>query len=179
MCCSEGSKGCASTPRRSRASSTARPLLTEIARSAERPPSKTATFPKFWFLIMSLIPGRKRRGIVGSSPSGGRSNNPHFRYQFDAGLVFYRVAHRHYQRFDIRRGCSAGVDNEVCMLGRDHSPANPKTFQSARLDQSGGPIPFRIAKHGTGVWQVQRLAIDTHGEQVLNLLPRLGLFAAQ
>ena len=42
--------------------------------------------------IYVIGPGRKRRGILNAAPSRDGSNNPHFRHQFDAGLLFYFVA---------------------------------------------------------------------------------------
>ena len=52
---SRGSTPVASTPRRCRAASTARPEISEISRSAEPPPSSTATFPKSLASVMRFI----------------------------------------------------------------------------------------------------------------------------
>src|SRR5512132_2286159 len=91
---SAGSKGWASTPLERRASSTARPEMSDISRSADGPPMSTATRPKS--LAMDRLP-----------------DDAHFANQLDAGLRGHRRLHVVDERLDVGGGRVAEVHDEV------------------------------------------------------------------
>src|SRR5687768_2050370 len=97
---SAGSKGCASTPFERRASSTARPDMSEISRSAEGPPMSTATRPK-------------PLAIGALSHDTNLAHEAHARLRGDRRLD---VVHH---RLDVRRARAAEVHDEIRVLRRD------------------------------------------------------------
>src|SRR6478735_8413280 len=110
-----GSKACASTPLERKAFSTPLPLISEISRSAEDPPIRTATLPKF-----------KRP-----------PHDAHFGNEIDPGFLEDHPPHLVNQPLDIRRlRRSLGIDDEVGVLLGDARAAALQAFQAARLDQS-------------------------------------------
>src|SRR6187455_1862870 len=124
---SAGSKGSACTPRERRASSTARPEMSEISRSAEGPPMRTATLPSR--LGMTRLP-----------------DDPHFADQHDARARLDRRLHVVHERLQVGGRCRAGVHDEVGVLRRHLRAADGEALQSARFDEPRRVVAFRIAE---------------------------------
>src|SRR5947207_11922063 len=82
---SAGSKGSALTPRERSASSTARPEMSEISRSAEGPPMRTATLPRS--LAMAGLP-----------------DDAYLAHEGDAGARLDRGLHVVHERLDVGGG---------------------------------------------------------------------------
>src|SRR5689334_13719960 len=172
---SAGSKPCASTPARWSASSTARPDMSEISRSAERPPSSTATFPKSWAFISQRLACGCRSLATPDSPasvlralpllswpvaSSCLTDDANLALEEHAEALVHRALDLGDELLDLQRRGGSGVDDEVGVLGRNHRPAHRDALQPACLDQACGIIASRVAEHRPGVRLLERLAGD-------------------
>src|SRR3954462_9762415 len=171
-----GSNGCASTPARRRPSKTAVPDRSEISRSADFPPSSTATLPSLRTRSVSkdaVTPIPSARYCRCAVPTSCTlSDDAHLALQHHAELLPHPLLNSADQRFDIRRFRVPRVDDEVGMLTRDHRAADDEAFEPARLDQTRSVIARRVAKHRTGVGLVQRLRGDAPLQQFFDRVSR-------
>src|SRR5450759_3185898 len=150
LCC--GSKGCASMPLARNAFNTMVPLLSDTSRSAERPPSSTATLPKALAFMRAPPPFRCRRVCVGAvgvrrqsrpvaSPQSGGApascscrllpDDAHFGHEFDTVLRQHGMPHMLDQVFDVVSApAPLCIDDEVGMLFRHARTADGITLQA-------------------------------------------------
>src|SRR5688572_14971707 len=135
---SAGSKGSACTPRERSASSTARPEMREISRSAEGPPMSTATRPKS--LAMARLP-----------------HDAHLAHQADPGASLDGLLHVIHERFDVRGARAPEVHDEVRVLRGDLRAPDAVALEAAGLDEPRRVVAFGIAEHAPGVRLVQGL----------------------
>src|SRR5262245_27656706 len=139
--------------------------MSEISRSADLPPSRTATFPNNRPVTVVCVRAIASRSLADDA---------------DLPLESHATALRHpqldfiNQGFDIRRAGSARVDDEVGVLGRHCSPADRKSLQTARLDQTCGVVTGWIAEHRARVWLIQRLRGNAPFQKLPDRSARIG-----
>src|SRR6185503_13355683 len=155
---SAGSNGCASTPRERSASSTARPEMSEISRSAEGPPMSTATRPKS--LAMARLP-----------------HDADLADQSDPGARFDRRLHMVDERLDVVSGRATRVHDEIRVLRRHQRATDGEALEAACFDEPRGVVAHRVAKDAAGVRLVQGLRGHAPREELANTRHRRGRVA--
>src|SRR5215472_7810550 len=131
---------------------------------------------------------RRSRAPSSDRPSGPRlcrihscllTDDAHFSFQPDAGLLRHDVAHVLDQLLYVDRSRTpTGIDDEIRMLLRHARAADAEALEPATLDEPRGVVARWIAEHAPRIRQIERLGGDPLREKLADAHAR-GLAIAQ